>query len=109
MEEKKKQLSQILTDEDMKSISIFKNKDTYYRHKNEIFDTQKKLLKLNLIFMITLGIIIFFVAIINTIAAGSPLACYIAINISGEHFKIPKSVHTELQSQSLVMELFNIL
>lgn len=69
MEEKKKQLSAILTDEDLKSISIFKSKEIYFQNKSEIFSTQKKLLLLNMLFMIGLGIIIFFIAVINTIAA----------------------------------------
>ena len=46
--------------------------------------------------MIVLGIFIFFIAIINIIAASQPLACWIAIALQGEHFKISQAVHTDL-------------
>lgn len=110
MEEKKRQqLQQILSDEDIKSISIFKNKEEYFSLKTKIMRQHKFIMYFNLVWMILLGLINLLFTIVNTIMASSPLACYISFKMNSIDIEFSEQALDENQKFSLLMELVNII
>jgi hypothetical protein len=108
-EKKKQQLSHILSDEDIKSISIFKSKEEYLALKTKITRLHKMIVWFNLAWMILLGVINLLLTIVNTIMASSPLACYISFKMNTVEIEFSEQSLDENQKFSLLMELVNIV
>lgn len=79
----------MLSDHDLKTISIFKSKDEYFRLKNDIDRKQKIITYFNLGWMIILGVVNLIAAIVNTIMATSPLPCEISFKLNSFYVKFP--------------------
>ena len=62
-------MAQILSGQDIASISIFKSKNEYYELKNEIEKSQTRILKTNWVWLVVFGILGFLSAIVDTITA----------------------------------------
>ena len=99
-----------MSDQDLKTISIFKSKDAYFKLKEDIKTAQKRVVYANWVWMILLGVLNLLAAIVNAISADSPIACAIAIALSnGDVYRIDNKDLTESQQWSLYQELLNML